>query len=137
MPKVTQFVEDSEIEFMSSVSFHHHEMLRNEASLAWHSPLCTMGLLRLVSGVDTHRPAQSPYTAGPWDVNSPRFGSGCSLFAKKGRRDSALPAEGTQGITDFPAPYTLISHQEFGGGCYFRAVSCSLMLVFLITVATC
>ena len=60
MPKVTQFVEDSEIEFMSSVSFHHHEMLRNETSLAWHSPLCTMGLLRLVSGVDTHRPAQSP-----------------------------------------------------------------------------
>ena len=84
LPKVTQFVEDSGIEFMSSVSFHHHKMLRNETPLAWHSPLC-MGLPRLVSGIDTHKPAQSPYTAEPWDVNSPRFGSGCSLLTQKGK----------------------------------------------------
>lgn len=95
LPKVTQFVEDSEIEFMSSVSFHHHEMLRNEASLAWHSPLCTMGLLRLVSGVDTHRPAQSPYTAGPWDVNSPDLGLAVPCLHKKGRRDCSASRRGT------------------------------------------
>lgn len=34
----------STIESMSSVSFPHHKKLGDETTMAWHSPLCALGL---------------------------------------------------------------------------------------------